>query len=92
MLRFLNTESETIEGHEANADETHHNDIDEDHSMGIHVPIESSMVLLIFTMLFAGGILRFVSEKTHIPYTPMILMFGMIFGRFYFEVYEAGIH
>lgn len=44
--------------------------------------LDSSMliILFVFICMLIGGIFREINKKTHIPYTPMLFTFGMIFG------------
>jgi hypothetical protein len=40
------------------------------------------VVLFIFVGLLLGGLLREVNKKTKIPYTPMLLVLGILLGYF----------
>ena len=81
--------------HDDSHDTTNSHDADSSHGTtdshvgdhGIHVPNESAVVLLLFTMLLLGGIMRIVSEKTHIPYTPLLLLSGMLISWLHPDLY-----
>lgn len=40
------------------------------------------IVFFVFFGLFIGGILREVNKKTAFPYTPMVVVVGILIGRF----------
>jgi NhaP-type Na+/H+ or K+/H+ antiporter len=63
----------TIEAHDTHAGGHGHGEH--------HIPAESSIILLVFTMMFIGGILRFICEHTNIPYSPLLLISGVVLER-----------
>ena len=44
----------------------------------LHIAGESSLMILITTMLICGGVCRFISKKYHLPYTPILLTLGVV--------------
>ena len=59
--------------HEPHEEEHHH-----DH--GGHVPTEALIALYVFMGLLIGGICREINKKLKIPYTPLLLIFGILIG------------
>jgi len=53
-----------------------------EHHGGHHVANEVLVVLFITMGLLLGGLLREVNKKTKIPYTPMLLVSGMLIGGY----------
>lgn len=58
-----------------------------------HIAREVLVVLFVFFGLLIGGLCREINKKTKIPYTPMLLIIGMIMGgyREYFGYLDQGI-
>ena len=54
----------------------------EEHSGGHHISYEVMVVLFISISLLIGGICREITKKTKIPYTPMLLVIGMLIGGY----------
>lgn len=48
-----------------------------------------SIILFVPISLLVGGILRTVNKSTNIPYAPMLLILGLIWG--YFDIYIGTI-
>jgi len=81
FLRYL-TEMEG-EGHNLNATEPHSPEGHEDaHSHGHEISPGGMMIFFIFICLFAGAIFKEIKKKTNIPYTPMVLIFGLVIGYY----------
>ena len=91
MVRILK-ESTLIVAHAINATIDAHDTHAAGHSEH-HIPAESSVIVLVFTMMFIGGILRFICEHTNIPYSPLLLISGVILEKTLHETlhFKVGI-
>ena len=55
----------------------------EHHEEGGHHSTQPSVVLFVFFGLFAGSVLRELNKKTKFPYTPMLIILGIIMGIYH---------
>lgn len=67
----------------------------EDHSGSVHHISSGGLIIMFtFSVIFLGAILKEVKKKTNIPYTPMILMMGLIIGYYHesWGIFGQSIH
>ena len=77
LSRFIRTleesSNENNDGEEDTEEEGHHDD-------GVHISQGGLIIMFTFLSLLSGGILKELKKKTNIPYSPMLLVLGIIFG------------
>lgn len=69
--------STTEPSHETSTDETEH----QDHAH--HISNGGLIIMFTFLVLFVGSVLKEIKKKTNIPYTPMILIMGLVCGYYH---------
>lgn len=53
-----------------------------EHKNGVHISEGGLIIKFIFLSLLLGGLLKEIKKKTNIPYSPMLLLSGILFGLF----------
>lgn len=66
---------------EPNGEPIVHHDGEGMHGGGEHHSTQPLIILFVFVGLLIGGALREVNKKTKFPYTPMLIIVGIIMGN-----------
>jgi NhaP-type Na+/H+ or K+/H+ antiporter len=71
-------------------EEGHSEENEEEHEEGHHISDGSRIVFFIIATLFIGCVLKEIKKKTNIPFTPMILIVGLLMGFYSKKLYFLG--
>ena len=71
--------------HDEKNEESKNEETKEDHKLG-----EALVVYFVIICIIIGGVAREIKKKTGIPYTPMLLVFGMLLGALSSKLGDLG--